>query len=173
MYTFQSRQAIGNLGESLVTRHLLQTGNRVTRAPLEQDKQGIDLVCFNLEREREYTVQVKTDAKAYRSGVAIIETVSNSVTGAPGWIYTCTADYLFYVVPVTQLCEGREPETLERGMAIVLRPNTLRDYLSTWLLRYPAVESSSRSESGCTYKTHGIFVPTKKLIEIAVKLLSV
>jgi hypothetical protein len=172
MYTFDDRKTIGSLGESLVTQYLLQMGNQVDRATLEQDKQGVDLICLNPTLGRTYSVQVKTDAKAYRSGSAVIETVSNSVTGASGWVYTCTADFLFYVIPETRLCEGGELEILERGMAIVLRPQTLRDYLPSWLDRYPAVESSSRSESGRTYKTQGIFVPTKKLIEIATKLVT-
>ena len=49
MYTFQSRQTIGNFGEALVTRHLAQSGSQVTRATLEQDRQGVDLHCFYCE----------------------------------------------------------------------------------------------------------------------------
>lgn len=81
---------LGTYGEDLVQDWFEKQGIHGRRTS------GPSCCPHDMELGNGLRVEVKTLRKAGYHNF-IIETVQNVKTGSPGWIYTCDADYIFYV----------------------------------------------------------------------------
>ena len=88
------------------------------------------------------SVDYKVDERSAETGNYFVETVSNDVTGSPGWaLKDGGAEFVVYFTP---------PER-----AVVIESATLRDAVPAWRLQYP-----ERTADNGTYRSHGLLVPT-------------
>lgn len=113
----------------------------------EQKVEHIDFVTVTAGKKR--TVEVKNRAADY--GDLLIETLSNVERKTLGWIFTCRADYLAYVV--------FEQDILKKGK-LLNRPR-LRD----WWIQTGAEMNYPRfyGRTGDLYETENRAVPWKDL----------
>src|SRR5262245_47976789 len=66
--------------------------------PVTMDKEWRGLDRIAQTETGPVTLEYKCDTRAQQTGKLFFETVSNSVTGRPGWLYTCQAEWLVYFV---------------------------------------------------------------------------
>jgi len=101
----------------------------------------------------EVGIDYKCDERAARTGNAFIETVSNDVSGRPGWALTTEAEWIFYfVVP-------------DRVLGILSAK--LRRALPSWQRRFPTRAARNVSWDGKPYRTLGVCVPLKEVEAVA------
>jgi hypothetical protein len=111
----------------------------------EQLNQGIDRHYTNRERGNKFTVEYKTDWKAWDTHNAYIETTSVDYKGSPGWAVKTQSHRVFYYLPQAELL-------------YVLRTPVIRSMLAQWERLYPTVPAHNRG-----YKTWGILVPIEDI----------
>ena len=121
-------------------------------------KHGFDIEILTADQERrqhlgdrrfskdnqDFYVEYKSGIQTFFTGNIFLETISVDATNAPGWVYTCRADYIMYA-------------TLLNKKILVFVPDHLRqaiDYLSQ---HFKTVKTSHAQNDG--YNTHGIIVP--------------
>jgi hypothetical protein len=146
-HDFDRSLAHGAAAEARVVEHLTRAhGWSCVEAPRADQWHGIDLVARTPDG-RSLKVEVKADSVAHRSRRAFIETMSNDRTGRKGWVHTCVADWLLYLV---------EPLTLYWFL-----PEVLRAHLPEWerLADLGRGRWGRRSADNGTYHTLGIVVP--------------
>ena len=88
-----------------------------------------------------YCVEYKFDDKTYKTNNIFLETISVDTQGTPGWVYTCRADYIFYVA---------------NGKVLIFRPVFLRSKIETLKRLFRTVKTHSNLNTG--YNTHGVLV---------------
>lgn len=137
-YSFQEQLAIGERDEDRLDRHFGQFFS-IDKATAAEQRQGIDRHFIG--KERKFTVEYKSDHRAFETGNAFVETVSVDTKNTPGWIYTSKASYLFYFMPDADLC-------------YILTFLKLRNRLRKWLALYPTCSIPNRG-----YCTEGMIVP--------------
>ena len=92
----------GKAGEAIIADWLVSRGHTVERvAELGDQLTGIDLRVTS-PHGKAYTVEVKACSRGDQTGNAFIETVRNVQADRPGWIHTCEADWLFYLLTQSQ-----------------------------------------------------------------------
>lgn len=137
----------GAVVEALIARWLTEAGRTVRPATPEEQERGIDLVV-----DGSITLEVKADYRAHETGNVAIETVATEACGEPGWLWSCTADWLLYCAVGT-------------GEALWVRPEALRARaLRTW--RYQARVGSlrtARTQNRAGYTTVFWLVPLQDL----------
>ena len=151
----------GAAGEARVLAHLHDAhGWRCEPAGMAEQWRGVDLRA-TLPDGSTCRVEVKCDARAQQTHRAFVETVSNDVTGRPGWAHTCEADWLLYFVP------GPNDDVL-----YWLRPADIRRALPTWEYAADAggwgVRRVAARNEG--YRTLGLAVALAELERIAVRV---
>lgn len=124
----------------------------IQSATAEQQRQGIDRIYTDRETGESFTVEIKSDWTAVRTGRAFIETVSVDRENKPGWAYTSQADILLYFIPPMLL-------------VYVFRLEKLRLHLPLWERVYPQ-RSIPNSGKHSDYFTKGLLVPLWELEEI-------
>lgn len=146
----------GQSGEALIEKHFSDRWD-IQPATTEQQKLGIDRVFKNQCTGEAYTIEIKTDTVAAKTGNAFLEIAKHLNPYRPGWVYTCQADFLFYLVP--------------HQMLIVVRPNTLRLHIESWLISYPLrnVKSEGKHQN---YQTQGVLVPLDELAKTGGKVIT-
>lgn len=116
---------------------------------LRLDKAGIDRIA--IRNGVASTIQYKADTRAATTGNGFVELVSSDIGGAPGWAYTCAADWLLYWVPPT-------------GLLLWIRPDELRKHISAWYSSYPL-----RPARNPGYFSIGLAVPMDVLRGVATR----
>lgn len=112
------------------------------KATMDEQWRGIDRVATTPQGE--VALDYKCDEAAARTKNLFLETVSNSVTGRPGWMHTSESVWLVYfVVPKT---------------VVMFTFARIRPLLPVWAARYP-----TRAARNAGYSTLGVCVP----IEVA------
>ena len=152
VYEFRQELARGHDGEHRVARWLMSHGYGVEMVDdLDRQKLGVDLVV-SPPFPPSYTVEVKTDYLAHRTGNAFIEYVQNDTgtarQGGLGWVVTCRADWLLYLVA-------------ETGDAYWLRPRDVYRAFWSWWRRRDIRKHFAQNAAG--YRTHGLCVPLSEL----------
>lgn len=159
MHTFDKSNAAGLAGESRVLAHLESTGWTIRRVGMDDgQRDGVDAVGTDPEGV-EHRIEVKADAIAQRTHRAAIETVSNDVSGRPGWVHTSKADFILYLV------EGDD-------VLYWLRPAALRGRLPEWQRRAERGAGNFRTFAAPNrgYRTLGVLVPLAALEDVAVRV---
>ena len=134
-------------------RHLVVLGWTIERQATGQEEwDGIDLFARDPEG-RLVKIEVKHDERAAQTGRAFIETVSNDQTGRAGWVYSCEADVILYMVPG------------DGCLVYWLAPVALRGRVSDWLQRADRREGRFQHVSAANvgYRTRGVGVPLTEL----------
>lgn len=140
----------GENGESLLDKYFSKEWN-ISSTSRQQQQQGIDRV-FIRTNER-YAIEYKTDSIAAGTGNAFLEISIFAKPHKPGWVYTCTADFLFYFV-------------LDSTVYIV-RPNKLRLHIDRWIATYPLKKVQTHGHKKYqNYQTQGVLVPLEELAKI-------
>lgn len=117
-------------------------------SPRQQKEDDIDFTGRKLNREV-VTFEAKIRRELYDD--ILIETVSNTTRGSPGWIYTCKANCLVYVF----LIDG----TIKKGF--IFDMPALREWWKTtgFYKGYP----KRYGKTGNLYKTENRVVPEKDI----------
>lgn len=154
MYAFESQLREGVRGEAALDDSFAADWI-ITLATDAEQRRGVDRHFIHRATGEALTIEYKTDYVAGRTRNAFLEIISVDVADKPGWVYSCTADYLFYYVPAD-------------GVVYVLRPARVRhfvDHLSHWRRPVPV---SNRG-----YRTWGYVVPLRVLERLAVSVVGV
>lgn len=154
-YKFDDKLKEGIVGEEIITRYLVNDGFTVKKANPEQEKQGIDLTCFKLEKS--HTVEVKSDLMAHETGNSVIELVSVFKNGSvvkEGWAKTCQSEYVFYLI-------------IKDLYFYVLKMSVIRKILPTWMCKYRSVFIANKD-----YQTIVILVPLRELEKHSEKVIN-
>ena len=134
----------GEVGERHIADVLTRAGFEVTRATLDEERQGIDLWAT-----KRRSVQVKRDDVAGRTGNAFVEVWGDEQDQRPGWARTCAADWIAYLVA---------------DEVIWLRPGAICAALEGWQARVTAGELREvRVPNAAGYDTVGWLVPLAEL----------
>lgn len=156
-YDFGYKLQQGQEGEAALDEYLSDNYHvfPVNRA---LQRLGIDRVLVNRDTGKPFTVEIKTDEVAQRTGNAFIETISvddsEGLTPKQGWAYTSKAEFLlYYTLPST---------------CYVLRLSELRQRLPIWETRY-----QKRWAQNDGYRTHGLLVPMNQIQKLALKTFEV
>lgn len=130
----------------------------IRRATDEQQRQGIDRLYRDRETGEEFTIEIKSDWTAAKTGRAFIETVSVDRENKPGWAYSSQADMLLYFIPPLLL-------------VYAVRLEKLRPHMSLWERVYPQRSIPNSHQTG-DYFTRGLLVPLAELENIAESVVS-
>jgi len=105
-----------------------------------------------------YFVEYKSGMQTAVTGNIFLETISVDAAGRPGWVYTCTADWLMYA------CLGN-------GKILVLEPERLRSCIERLKEKFHVAHTGSQNKG---YQTHGVVVPLAFAeTEIAVQVVTI
>lgn len=97
-----------------------------------------------IRRDKVYFVEYKSGIQTYYTGNVFLETVSVDTTGAPGWVYTCQANFILYAA-------------LLNHKILVFRPPDLRDRIEGLKRIFPTKKTGKGQNQG--YDTYGVIVP--------------
>lgn len=141
-HDFKTKLAEAEKWEAVLDARLRDSGYEVRPlGPYEPDREVTLPSGFRLK------VEYKCDERALETRNAFIETISNSVTGRPGWAMTTEADWvLYFVVP---------------KRVLGLRPARIRGELELWKQYRKA-----KADNG-TYQTIGLLVPLSVVLTAA------
>lgn len=114
----------------------------IIRMPLTTDKIGIDRLWSDKETHVKYSVEYKADERTADTKNAFVETVSVDKTNAPGWAYTCAAQFIVYYIP-------------QWNKAWIMNTIAIKNRVEEWKQKYRQVKAVN--ENG--YTTYGIAVP--------------
>ena len=145
----------GLTGELRVIAHLEAHGFVIERVTtLREQFEGFDLYATSPNTRERKRIEIKTDFAAKRTGNAVVEMVSNDVSGRPGWVHTTTADFVLYLVD---------------GLDVLywLTPATLRANLPRWERDYRAYAAPNRG-----YHTRGVLIPLHEFETLAIATVS-
>ncbi len=143
-YGFREQLELGKAGESRLNG--LWRDLRVVDVSDDPEwrRAGVDrLLVF--PDGRQVTVEYKTDFIAHRTGNLVFETVSDDVTGVPGWGLSSKAEYLVYLVE-------------KAGVVYLIRLPELRE----WVLARVSMFRRAAADNG-TYRTLSLLVPFSML----------
>jgi len=149
-YEFDRQFQIGNAAEGRLDRHFRNRGYTILNATRSEQRRGIDRFIQHSGRRK--AVEYKADYTATRTGKAFIETVSMDKFNKRGWIFTSQAYYLFYFLPLDDLC-------------YILTLTKMRNQLERWLK-----ECQLRSIANKGYNTIGLLVDLGDLERIFIKV---
>lgn len=160
-YDYDLQLSLGLFGEQRLQafRHENYT---LTKASHAQEQQGgYDFIFVDRKTGEAWTLELKTDFRAYFSRNAFIETVSVDDTVRQlyidGWAYTSEAQILLYFIPQT-------------GQIFVIKMQKLRKLMPAFVECFPTVSTFTRAK-GRFYRTHGILVPLAELARLATDML--
>lgn len=145
----------GVQGEALLDRHFRQY-YYIRPATKQEQKQGIDRIFTHKNKHYQLRIEYKTDDRAAQTGNACLEVAKNLNPYLPGWVHTCSADFLIYFVP-----------GLNR--AFVIQPEALHLHINAWLIAYKLriVRSEGIYQN---YQTQCLIVPLRELENIAARV---
>jgi hypothetical protein len=89
-------------------------------------------------------IEYKSGIQTFYTGNVFLETISVDSTGAPGWVYTCKADWIVYAA-------------LLNSKLLWFLPDTLRGRIEELKRRFRTVKTGKGQNVG--YDTHGVIVP--------------
>lgn len=152
-YDFYVQRSIGVAAEERLDKHF---GNwfDITPATDAEQRKGIDRHYHLRLDGRRFTVEYKCDRLAHKTGNVFIETVSVDRAHRSGWGYTCTADWLLYYVPYSELI-------------YMLRMRDVTKSLPGWERQY-----THKAVQNASYQTHGVLVPLVEFEKLAFQVVS-
>ena len=154
VHDFKTSLERGKAGESFLDQHF-STWFDIQPVSLDTEKQqGIDRRFTPKDGSQPFTVEYKTDYRAFETGNAFIETLSIDTNGASGWAAKSQADMLAYYLP-------------NGGLIYWLEMASVRRMLPEWSKRYPI-----RSAQNATYKTYGLLVPLAEFEQYALQVIN-
>lgn len=150
----------GELGEAQLDKFFSKQW-AIAPATIAQQNQGIDRCFYDLRSNQfAFTVEYKFDSMAAKTGNAFIELGSFGAIAKLGWVYTCSADRIFYTIAGDLL-------------VYELNPVQVRAFLPGWLRKYSqSVKAVSNNRDGTFYSTIGLLVPLRELEAIAQQVVS-
>jgi hypothetical protein len=89
-----------------------------------------------------FYVEYKSGQQTAYTGNIFLETISNDLTCAPGWVYTCQAKYIIYAI-------------LLSNKILVFKPEKLRAAIADLKAKFRGAQTKSQND----YHTHGVLVP--------------
>lgn len=98
VYQFQVQNEIGQQGEEVIRAHFEKYGIKTHSVDLRTNKTGVDFYVEEADG-RKTLYEIKTDSMAGRTGNLFIENISNSSTGALGFLHTTKSDFILYYIP--------------------------------------------------------------------------
>lgn len=142
IHDFQEKLEKGRRTELAVIDFLLADGYVVDiiESPREQKYRG-DLRVYGGSLDKPFTIEVKDDSAALRTGNVFVEYISVDNQGKPGWALTTNADRVFYVIG---------------NIAYPFKPRDLRNELPKWLYRLQTRKARNRGYNGW-----GVLVPVE------------
>jgi hypothetical protein len=144
---FSAKLNEGQLYEEMLDR--LFVDDWVIRlANREEEARGIDRWFTHPESGEQYSVQYKSDSRAWETGNAFVELMSVDEKGIQGWAYSCEADLLEYYVP-------------QRLRIYELLTASLFGWVESWRERLERGDQrfAIRNAQNLNYKTQGLLVP--------------
>lgn len=142
-HLWHTKLAEGKAGEQLVANWLSKRASVAPVLDTATQRTGIDFWCTR-EDGSVFTVEVKACGRGDSTGNAFIETIysvaDDKHPDKPGWIHTCQADWLYYLLT-------------QSGTMYLCRMDTLRAALPTWA-HYPI-----RTVRNLRYSGRGHLVP--------------
>jgi hypothetical protein len=151
-YDFDRQLALGVEDEQAILRYLAPDWH-IEPASVADQRRGIDYHLTHRQNTRKFSIEIKSDRTASKTGNAFIETYS-VFPDKQGWAHTCQADWIFYYLPIDAL-------------VYVFKPQKLRDRLGDWQAKYPR-----REIPNATWTTVGLLVPLSELEAIAYQTLT-
>lgn len=140
-YGFKDAVKLGNLGALAVAKYF-----ESMPACSKVHVHGNDLV-LTMGNKRQITCSVKTDYTKFAN--IFVETISVVENKAPGWLYTCTSEYIAYYYVKT-------------GKMFMINTAKLRHWLTDAVYeKYPT--ASTKSNNG-SWTTLGKKVPITELL---------
>lgn len=116
---------------------------------------GIDAIYENKKTGDTFTVEVKTDEVAGRTGNVFMEVVSVDHPIRAGWLWTCRADKLLDWLPVQR-------------QLLIFEPHQLQTNIRDWTTNY-----GIKPVQNDGYQTYGCPVPLGVASLIATKVLDI
>lgn len=147
-HAFADSYSFGASIETLLDSVLRRSGYEVHPTDMTEQRRGIDRLVSR-PGEEPLAVEYKADRYAHITGNAAIEHLSSMQGGVYGWLWTCRADRILYVV-----VETRE--------VLLLRPQDLRNHISANPGKYQTRRISNRG-----YTTLVYLVPLRTFRSIA------
>jgi len=145
-YDFREQLKKGEGGEKIVSS-ILSSHYKLQGVSKDVQRYGIDRIV-ETKLGTFYSLEIKTDWTAGKTGNAFIETISVSKTKKPGWGYSCCAQVIAYFVP-------------DIGLIYMINPIKLKLIIPEWAKNYPIRKIPNRD-----YFTEGLLVPLKELDKI-------
>lgn len=152
-HDFEASKAAGVAGEQRVAALLRERGCIVTATAQADQWLGIDFYVTPPAGLPPYTLEVKTDRAAHRTGNVFVEILSNEETGRGGWARDCTADRLAYLVDESDIVYFFELPQLTKLAAGWERQARRGDR------GFRVQRVSNRGPDGRPYTTVGVLVP--------------
>jgi hypothetical protein len=89
-----------------------------------------------------FYVEYKSGKQTFFTGNVFLEIISNDTACAPGWVYTCQADFILYAA-------------LLNHKILVFRPEKLRAKIADLKIKFRIGKTDIQN----SYHTHGVLVP--------------
>jgi len=162
-YDFNTKLTQGEKYEELIQNYL-SPWFEIQAVSMEYQKNGVDRLFIykqpikvnigddEITARKRYSVEIKTDFTAAKTGNAFIETISVDKDSKEGWAFTSISQLLFYFIPPKKLLYAIEMPKLKRK-------------LTDWLEAYP-----TRAIPNKGYSTHGVLVPLNELEDISISI---
>jgi len=149
MYKFKEQLELGQQHEKEIFDYLEEDGWIVKTATREYQRRGID--CFVTKDKITYSIEIKSDSRASKTGNAFVETVSVDNPFKRGWAYTSQSNFIFYYLPLDCLI-------------YCLNTQWIKCSVNIWEKRFP-----KRTIPNKNYNTIGLLIPLYFFEEIAQK----
>ena len=147
-YDFQTQLRIGRQYEQAIRKYFEEAwGWRFLAASKGGQQRGIDYFVTNLDG-LVFSVEIKADFVAGRTGNIFVETWSNVATKKRGWAFTSCAQILLYGVP-------------EMNVLYKVEMLAFKYALSEWSMLYPEKEVQNNG-----WIARGLLVPIDSLFDL-------
>lgn len=149
VYQWQKQLKIGLAHEAVLDEYYSR-GYNITEATPDQQRMGIDRI-FSEKKPNGlvFSVDYKSDDKAFKTRNAFIEIVSVNRTGKKGWALASLAQIIIYYIP-------------QASTTYWVGALTLKKAVRHWINEYPMVSARNGD-----YDTEGLLVPMSALAEKA------
>jgi len=131
-YDFRQQLSIGQEGERRVADWLVSLGRTVRYATRDEQRMGIDFHVSALDGEHFEAVEVKRCNIGHRTGNAHLELIQVDETCGPGWITTCQADWIAYLLWETGRLYWLRPPAIRAAISLDWKNRAGHDIRVVW-----------------------------------------
>ena len=138
-YNFDTQLKLGQGYEKDIFEHLKKDNWIIDIGDRSFQQQGID--CIISKGDLTYSIEIKSDTRASKTGNLFIETISVDRQNKKGWAYTTQSDFIFYYLPIDLI-------------VYILSSKWVKASVKKWESIYP-----KRTIKNQGYNTVGLLIP--------------